>query len=212
MRRLALSAILMLAACARAPDPANNLAALDAELTDANASDPALTAALQDQIMVDPGLTQSSNANAVRPPPRPDPQFVPLDAATGHKPINGALTLGALAEQVKGTVSCAAAIRYSAVWSTKLPDAFALPADAAVAEAAGNDADGCRLRVVSFQVGTSPADTLAWYGKRARSSGYTVERRIDGGIAGQRGKALYVVYVQPHAGGGSDVDLIVDGA
>ena len=207
-----LSSALALAACGRAPEPSANLAAIDAALVDANASDPALTAALRDQIMVDPALAQQSNGNAVRPPPRPDMQAVPLDAATGHKPVNGALTLGALAEQVPGTAGCAAAIRYSAAWSTKLPPAFPLPADAAVAEAAGNDAGGCSLRVVSFQVDTAPARTLDWYAARARAAGYSVERSGEARVAGRRGEASYVVYVQPHAGGGSDVDLIVDGS
>jgi hypothetical protein len=211
MRRLAFASILLLAACGRSAQPGDNLAALDDALVGANANDPALTAALHDQIMVDPALTQSSNANAVRPPARPDPQAVPIDAATGHKPVGGALTLGAVAGQVQGTAGCAAAIRYSATWSTRLPKAFPLPADAAVAEAAGNDANGCALRVVSFQVRTPPAKTLDWYVQRARAAGYTVERRSDGGVAGERGKALYVVWAQPRAGGGSDVDLIVDG-
>ena len=211
MRSLPLLA-LALVGCGRTPEPTGNLAALDAALIDANASDPALTAALHDQIMVDPALAQQSNGNAVRPPPRPDPQSVPLEAATGGKPVNGALTLGAMAEQVPGTAGCASAIRYSAIWSTKLPPAFPLPTDAAVAEAAGNDAGGCSLRVVSFQVDTAPDRTLAWYAARARRAGYSVERSGDARLAGQRGPATYVVYAQPRAGGGSDVDLIVDGS
>lgn len=212
MRALALLTLLALAACGRASDPSGNLAAIDAALVDANAGDPALTAALQDQIMVDPALAQASNGNAVRPPPRPDPQAVPQDAATGHKPVNGALTLGAMAGQAPGTAGCAAAIRYSAAWATKLPEAFALPADAAVAEAAGNDAGGCNLRVVSFQVGTAPGRVLGWYANRARAAGYSVERSGDARLAGQRGGATYVVYAQPRAGGGSDIDLIVGGS
>ncbi|MGN5374946.1 hypothetical protein [Sphingomonas hankookensis] len=51
--------------------PANNLDTLDAELLRGNAGDPAVTAALQDQIMVDPGLTGQSGNGAVRPPDRP---------------------------------------------------------------------------------------------------------------------------------------------
>ena len=128
MRRLALLSVLALAACGRAPEPTGNLAALDAALVDANSSDPALTAALHDQIMVDPALTQSSNANAVRPPTRPDPQSVPLDAGTGGKPVDGAVTLGAMAEQAPGTAGCAAGIRYSAALVDQAPASLpALP-------------------------------------------------------------------------------------
>lgn len=211
MRRLALLSVLALAACGRAPEPTGNLAALDAALVDANSSDPALTAALHDQIMVDPALTQSSNANAVRPPTRPDPQSVPLDAGTGGKPVDGAVTLGAMAEQAPGTAGCAAGIRYSALWSTRLPQAFPLYPDAAVAEAAGNDSNGCSLRIVSFAVSAPPARALGWYADRARRAGYSVEQS-ETRVAGQRGDAVYVVYAQPRDRGGSDVDLIVEGS
>lgn len=207
---LSLAIPLALAACNRTPDPADNLAAIDAALVDANTGDPALTAALHDQIMVDPSLTQSSNANAVRPPPRPDPLSIPEDAATS-RPVGKALTLGAVAEQAPGTAGCAAAIRYSAVWSTKLPLAFPLPHDAAVSEAAGNDADGCSLRVVSYAVPVAPTRVFAWYAERARAFGYSVERSGGDRVGGQRGGATYVVFAQPGKGGGSDVDLIVDG-
>ncbi len=212
MRPALLSAALLsaLAACGSKP-ATSDVNALDAALVDGNGGDPALTAALHDQIMVDPALTQSSNANAVRPAPRPDPQAVPQEAGTGVKPVCNALTLGAIAEQIPGTAGCAAAIRYSAAWSTRLPQAFPLYPDAAVAEAAGNDAGGCSLRIVSFQVSAAPAKTLAWYAARARASGYSVERSGTTRVAGARGGALYVVYAQPHDGGGSDVDLIVSG-
>ena len=210
MRRLAILLPLAIAACGRSPETTENLAAIDAALVDANAADPALTAALHDQIMVDPALTQSSNANAVRPPPRPDPLSAPAGDPIS-RPVGKALTLGAIAEQVPGTAGCAAAIRYSAIWSTKLPAAFPLPRDAAIAEAAGNDADGCALRIVSFSVGASPARALAWYAARARRAGYSVERSRGERVGGQRGDATYVVFAQPRTGGGSDVDLIVDG-
>jgi hypothetical protein len=210
MRRLILLP-LALAACGRAPEPQDNLTALDAALVDANASDPALTAALHDQIMVDPALAQSSNADAVRPPPRPDPKSVPLDSPRGGRARGAAQPPAAAAEQVPGTAGCAAAIRYSAMWSTRLPAAFPLYPDAAVAEAAGTDADGCALRVVSFAVAASPARTLAWYAGRAARFGYSVER-TRGRVAGQRAEAVYVVYAQARADGGSDVDLIVGGS
>ena len=129
--------------------------------------------------MVDPALTQSSQRKCGAPACRgPTRQAVPEDAGTGGKPVGNALTLGAIAEQVPGTAGCAAAIRYSAVWSTKLPQAFPLYPDAAVAEAAGNDADGCSLAHRQLSgVRSSPAKTLAWYAQPGRApSGYSVER------------------------------------
>lgn len=68
-----------LAACGPR-DQDRNLDSLDGELVDgngANASDPALLSALQDQIMVDPALTQQANNDAVRPPAQPYSAQVP---------------------------------------------------------------------------------------------------------------------------------------
>ncbi|MEG3176256.1 hypothetical protein U1872_08455 [Sphingomonas sp. RB3P16] len=72
---------LALVACGKRADD-RNLDTLDNELVDAgagssNASDPAMTAALHDQIMVDPALAQHSNADTVRPPAEPYSGGVP---------------------------------------------------------------------------------------------------------------------------------------
>ena len=64
-RSAALAGLLVLAACSGGEG--NNLAALDNELL-ANGADPALTSALEDQILVDPNLVQQAHPNTVRPP------------------------------------------------------------------------------------------------------------------------------------------------
>lgn len=89
-----------------------------------NRTDPALRAALQDQILVDPGLAQQSNRDAARPPADPGRAPVPLDPASAEEarlaeaeaaksgkllrapPVStapvqsdGAITLGELAQQ-----------------------------------------------------------------------------------------------------------------
>lgn len=56
-----------LAACGTAEDNSEELAELDASLTDPS-GDPAANAALADQILVDPNLTDQANTNAVRAP------------------------------------------------------------------------------------------------------------------------------------------------
>ena len=72
---------LALAACGGGSDADRNLDSLDAELSGANSSgraqDPAITAALRDQIMVDPQLAAQSNRDAVRPPSQPYSAPVP---------------------------------------------------------------------------------------------------------------------------------------
>lgn len=72
---------LALLACGKRDDD-RNLDTLDNELVDAgagspNTSDPAMTSALHDQIMVDPALAQQANGDSVRPPAEPYSGGVP---------------------------------------------------------------------------------------------------------------------------------------
>ena len=226
-----------LAGCSKQPASQQDLDSLDKELTQGNAAgrDPALTASLADQIMVDPALTQGSNANAVRPPNRPDPRAVPpadiartddrVDPKTLRKAPaptadcpecrarDGAMTLGALAGRQGSQGSCAAKVAYSAGWANRLPAAIPLYPDARVLEAAGASRDGCALRVVTF-ASTAPLDrVLDWYYTRATAGGYSAEHKVDGKqhvLAGTRGDAAYVVYASPRAGGGTQVDLVAN--
>ena len=80
LRTAALAGLIALAGCARGGD--NNLADIDNELI-ANGTDPALTSALEDQIMVDPNLVQQANPNSVRPPETPVQAQYPADSAPG---------------------------------------------------------------------------------------------------------------------------------
>lgn len=231
---------LALIACDRTPDAPQSLDSLDRELTGANgaspAHDPALTAALHDQIMVDPALAQTSNANVIRPPTRPDPLAVPptvahadpvdpaklktAPAASGDCPeckaAKGALTLGALAarQPSRPLSDCAPRIAYSAAWSTRLPQGLGLYPDARVEEAAGTDARGCSLRIVSFASAAAPARVMNWYFTQARAAGFSAEHRADDRqdvLGGTRGATTYIVYLTPRADGGTDVDLIANG-
>lgn len=239
--RLAPLAALALVACGRDPAPEADLDSLDRELTETNvaspARDPALTASLADQIMVDPTLAQSTNANAVRPPPRPDPGSTPpvdiaqipdpVDAATltrapapaGDCPecraATGALTLGALAgrQSALRTADCADGVGYSAGWANRLPADLPLYPDARVVEAAGADRPGCRLRVVTFASSAALGKVVDWYYTQATKAGYSAGHKADGPqhvLAGTRGTDAYVVYASPRAGGGTEVDLVVN--
>ncbi|HEU0043788.1 hypothetical protein [Sphingomonas sp.] len=233
--RFTLALLLLLAACNAAPQSQQqDLDALDRELSDANsagnARDPAIADALAGQIMVDPNLAQSSNANAVGPATRPDSGAMPLDiagpdpvdpatlkrapAATGNCPQctvkAQALTLGALAGQQPGAKGCAT-VSYSARWANRLPADLPLYPDARVIEAAGNAQGSCRLRVVSFASSAAPTKLIDWYYTRATAARYSAEHRADGGmrvLGGSRGGDAYIVYVTPRPGGGSDVDLV----
>jgi hypothetical protein len=78
---------LALAACGSKPAAESNLDSLDAELAgnSTNTSDPAMRAALQDQIMVDPALAGQSNADTIRPPQQPYSGAIPPDSVAGTK-------------------------------------------------------------------------------------------------------------------------------
>lgn len=237
LRPLPLLPVLLAVAACGSPAPSQqDLDSLDRELADATAGnrrDPALTAALHDQIMVDPALVQSANATAVRPPVRPDPLSVPPDVATTRndgvsaadlapapaarggcpecRKVDGALTLGERAARQSAAIAgCARAVSYSAGWANRLPAALPLYPDARVSEAAGNDA--CGLRIVSFATAAPVARVLDWYTARARRAGYSVEHQESGGqhvLGGTQGASAYIVYAAAAAGGGSAVDLLV---
>ena len=236
MRQLIIpTVLLLLAACGKSADAPSDLDALDRELIAANgpaAADPAVRQALRDPIMVDPTLQQQSNANAVRPPDRPDSGTVPPELARAD-PVNAAslrhappaaagcpqcrakadaFTLGALAAAQPSTHTCTG-ITYSTRWATRLPADLPLYPDARVTEAAGSASGPCALRAVSFASGAPAAKLIDWYFTRASAAGYHADHRADGGIqvlGGTRGAAAFVVYVTARPGGGSDVDLVTN--
>ena len=237
MRPLILLPLLVLAACGKPAPKQPDLDALDRELA-ANSGvvdDPAAKAALRDQIVVEPGLTQSANTRAVRPAPRPDPGAMPPDdlgrpadtsrsgdlkptppaaaSCPGCTAARGALTLGALAgRQANRTVAgCAPSIRYATGWANRLPAELPLYPDALVVEAAGSDAGGCALRIVSFTSTATLSRVADWYYAHATRGGFHAEHQADGTthlIAGDRGASAFALYLRPRAGGGTEADLV----
>lgn len=171
-----------------------------------NIADPALTTALQDEIMVDPQLGRQANGDAIRPPNQPYSSGMPSDAvATNSGKIDGELlrapepvaageqcatcaasresmTLGGLAaRQPDGSASkCAASVRYSAAWAQRLPKDLPLHPQARVTEAAGSTEGGCALRVVSFSAPQPLQAMLDWYYTKAVRAGYSAEHQLDG--------------------------------
>lgn len=234
---------LALAACGGGSDADRNLDSLDAELSGANSSgraqDPAITAALRDQIMVDPQLAAQSNRDAVRPPSRPYSAPVPdvkgapsapTDARTSEiaraAPAPGAacprcagkrdaLTLGGLAARQPEAAMrrCAAGLSYSARWALRLPAALPLYPDARLTEAAGNADGGCGLRIASFTSEASVQSVIDWYYARATAAGYAAEHQADGDghvLAGNHGDAAFALFVSRRDDGVTQVDLVAN--
>ncbi len=228
---------LALAGCGGADPVVETPDTLQRELADANVAggDPAVAAALQAPLMSDPTLSQSANADTIRPPSRPDPDSVPVDdpariasdAGTPAVPppapcpdcaaAGRALTPVALAslQPNRAIAACATRMRYSAEWANRLPGGLALYPGAYVAEAAGTDEGGCRLRVTRFASSAPVARLVDWYhATAAAAGGWAPAHRADGTVhvvSGARRGAVFTAYVTPRNGGGSEVSLIVSG-
>ncbi len=227
---------LALAGCGGA-DMANNTLS-DAEL--GNAADPALTGALQDQIMVDPQLGRQANGDAIRPPSQPYSGGVPDDAvaANGSKvdtagllktpaPVSGkecpqcvaareSVTLAGIAARQTNarTKACAGSLKYSARWAQRLPADLPLYPQARVTEAAGAQGN-CALRVVSFSAAQPMETLLDWYYTKAVRAGYSAEHQVDGAqhiLGGTRARddGAYVLFLTARKDGGTDVDLVAN--
>ena len=201
LRLAALAGALALAACGReADDNAQNQAGNDA--------DPALTSALEDQILVDPGLAQQSNQNAVRTTETPNQAQYPSQGGSPAASAGAALAGG-------GDASCTAESQfdYGNGWAQRLPEAFPIIPGAKITEAAGNDKGDCRARVVTFTTGENWGKVLDWYHTRAVRAGYTSEQQIRDGdriLAGaaDHGGAFFLIVTPKQRG--AEVALIVN--
>jgi hypothetical protein len=210
-RTAALAGLMLLAACSRGSD--ENLAAIDNELI-ANGADPALTSALEDQILVDPNLAQQSHPNSVRPPEAPAQSQYPADVRPGE---GGARTRRTAAAQggraaPPSAAECGAAFEYGNQWATRMPAAFPGYPGGRLTEAAGNDNGECRMRVVTFTTRDPYDRVLEYYRSLAARAGYSAEHQVRGGdqvLGGTNGDAAYYLIVTPTRAG-SEVALIVN--
>lgn len=216
----ALFVVALLGGCGReAPSSETKLAELDRQLA-GDKLDPALTAALEDQITVDPALAQQSNKLAVRPAPAPQQALYPLDRGQERTRTNGQPGARSSATPGKASApdadaSCISDFDYNPSWATRMPAPFPVFPGAKLTDAAGNDKVGCRTRVATFLTKASPRQVLDWYGKRAKGAGYSARHQLRDGdhiLAGERtsdGGAYYLI-VTAHGAGGSDVALLAN--
>ena len=205
------------------------------------AVDPAIGAALADQIMVDPDLAGQNRGNAALtgggpvdgslPPEVSTPEAVAAAKSDAAKLVGGTLrpapAAGSSAETSPAAASltaaetgqvlgkaCADKVNYTMAWAARMPAPFPIYPRGHVREAAGTDREGCRLRVVNFVTPVAVQDVLDFYFTRAASAGFRAERRREGGdevLRGTKGSASYIVYVRQQAGGMTEADLVVSG-
>lgn len=197
-----------------------------------NDIDPAVSNALEDQIMVDPnlvgqanrfgrtGATGSQSSIPAAGTGGPAASTGKLMKAPAPQPgaASGSITLGQRAQEQAGrgkAVACDKNFQFSAAWAARLPAAFPLYPDAQVTEAAGNNEEPCRMRLVSF-ASKAPMQTLIdFYYTQAVRNGFNAEHRLAEGehiLAGAREKddGAYYLTFNARKGGGTDVDMIVN--
>ncbi len=221
---LALACSLALAACSAEKKP------------QAEGTDPALTGALGDRIVVDPEKsgdaaddTPVSLPSAARTPqavaaarqsaadaaggkllPAPAPGQGDAAALARNAALAAQVTEGARAAKV----DCSGKVQFSNAWATRLPAAIPVYPRAALHEAAGTDGEGCALRVVNYGTAVSPEDVVRFYYSMAQRGGYTAEYRVDGGdhvIGGRKGGQAFVAYARKLGSGVTEVDLVTSG-
>lgn len=209
-RALAFAALLALAACGGPAE--NNLADLDNELM-GNGVDPALTSALEDQILVDPDLVQQNQPHSARPaeapvqaqyPGGPDAEQIIRDARAGRS--------GGGPASAGGVSRCGGDFARGPEWARRLPAEFPLYPGATLTEAAGQDRGECRMRVVTFTTDDPHGRVLEYYRSHAARAGFSAEQQRRGDayvLGGTRGDAAYYLIVTP-AERGASVALIVN--
>jgi len=213
LRFTAIAAALALGACGPRQDE-GNLAGLGNGVAGKDA-DPALINALHDQIAADRNLDNQSNRNAVRTAETPSRTQYP-EPAVGRDGAGRPPVRPAGGGQVAGGPGCpgAAQFDYNMKWAGRMPALLPLYPGGRIAEAAGSDRGGCRMRVVSFTTADAPPRVIDYYDDRAVRAGYSSERQTRGadsvlGGTNADGGAFYVI-VTPLRSGGSDVALIAN--
>lgn len=199
------AATLALVACQNADDSAAQ--SEDAALL-ADAADPAMKGALEDQILVDPDLVGNSNRNAVLGEGSdgsvpsagvPKGQLAEVEkaaiaaagpqglmsapqpqqvAAEDCKDCNQGSTLGAKAAQQSGV--CTGKLDYAMGWANRMPADFAVYPRANVKEAAGVDKGQCNIRVVNFTTPATLKNVVDFYYTKAKRGGYSAEYQLRG--------------------------------
>ena len=210
VRSAGLAALLSLGACSGGGD--NNLAELDNALL-ANGADPALTSALEDQILVDPNLVQQAHPNSVRPPETPvQAQYPAGSAAEGaRRQMAGGSGQGAADPMMS---ACGVPFQTGNQWANRMPPEFPSYPGGRLTEAAGADTANCHMRVVTFRTADGYGRVLDHYRSLAARAGFSAEHQVRGadhvlGGVNQGTDGAYYLIVTPLANG-SDVAIIVN--
>lgn len=172
--------------------------------------DPASEQALNEDLMTDPDLAGSNEANAALsgssdgslPTINRSPEAIASARSRAVQMVGGAdalkpaptpralsgtdsptraMTQAARAAVSPGGLNCAEQVQHTTSWAAKLPPAFPVYPRGSTIEAAGSDTGSCALRVVTFRTPVPLDDVLAFYNTRALGDGFGVEHVTMGG-------------------------------
>jgi hypothetical protein len=181
--------------------------------TNGSQTDPAISSALGDQIMVDPALTQQRDGDA-----RPGTGQSPIPSTLPGAGAAEGQTLGEAAQaQAAGRAATSAAcyrnLQYSAGWAQRLPAALPAYPDAQLREAAGNSSGGCNVRIASFATSAEIGQVTNFYAAAGRKGGYAVETTAEGtgrAVGGDKGPDAFYATLRPRVGGGTEIDIVTN--
>jgi hypothetical protein len=192
--------------------------------------DPALAAALAEPIMVDLDLVGQNRANSAADLPTHDtsrptidnnPQAISTARAEALEMVGGPGRMQNAPAPVKDSVNpsvvsanCADQARRTAQWAARMPAPFPIYPRGAVQEAAGTDASGCALRVVSFVTPVPLGEVMDFYFTRARDAGFSAQHVLQDGddvLSGAKDRASFAVYARRLRSGNTEVDLVTSG-
>jgi hypothetical protein len=204
-------------------------------------TDPALSDALGDPMMVDPEMAGEQGAAVAPadgkitiPPQDRTPEAIaaakkqaaqlaggtlkaaptPARGGAGGLAASAATAAQVAASAKAAGVDCSAKVQYSNTWAAKLPAELPVYPRGAVQEAAGIDSQACALRVVNFATPVSVDDVVGFYYTKAAAAGYGAEYKLDGNdhvLGGRKDGKAYVVYARKLASGLTEVDLVTSG-
>lgn len=141
--------------------------------------------------------------------------LAPSPGDASNQALRDAVTAAERAAAVKGPGrNCGSSASYDMAWSLRLPQAFPIYPRGHLIEAAGNDGNGCRLRVVRFVTPVDPAAIIDFYSTLAAAAHFDARHnRAEGRelLEGGKGSAAFAIQARVREDGLTEADIVVNG-
>ncbi len=189
-----IGALALLGGCGGGKD-ADNLAELDARLTNGVQADAAADAAV--------ALAAAGGRIEKAPAPRA------VESSGDVMPRTG------VARGQAASGECGKAVKLGPQWAERMPEPFRVYPGGRLTEAGGVEGGACTLRIVSFSTDTAIDPLIDYYYTQARRAGYDAEHLLDRGehqLGGTHAKdgAAYVVFARRTAENRTEVEIVAN--